>query len=209
MTLMDKELCEICDNNNDPECCEECGENGLCFSTSEVDKYARYLERKNEELKRLLNAENTQAAEQYQRAEKAEAERDALDAWQCESCGARFANTVNPICLEGVKRCSKCVENEVLARDRDELKAELEQTNALLESAKANQCHDGCPYARTSEIITLRDRVKELEETNNNTMRILTHLYKTASQSDVCMEPATIAAENYLLEKQNDPGEGI
>jgi len=48
------------------------------------------------------------------------AEHDALAAWACESCGARFAESVRPAMLEGVTRCSKCVEV-------DQLRAALRQ----------------------------------------------------------------------------------
>lgn len=42
------------------------------------------------------------------------AERDALAAWECESCGARFAETVKPSKLVGVTYCSSCAERDAL-----------------------------------------------------------------------------------------------
>lgn len=40
----------------------------------------------------------------------------ALGAWQCSQCGARFAESVPAIALEGVSRCSSCVKAEQATR---------------------------------------------------------------------------------------------
>jgi hypothetical protein len=39
-------------------------------------------------------------------------ERDALAAWACRDCGARFPQTRRPFELDGVTRCSSCVRAE-------------------------------------------------------------------------------------------------
>ena len=52
-------------------------------------------------------------------------ELDALAAWSCAGCGARFAQSVPPGLLQGVTHCSKCVEVKVLAARIAELEAAL------------------------------------------------------------------------------------
>lgn len=42
-------------------------------------------------------------------------ENKALGSWACSTCQARFTETVAPVLMEGVTRCSKCVEVEVLS----------------------------------------------------------------------------------------------
>lgn len=42
------------------------------------------------------------------------AELEALDAWACEGCGARFPRAEPPEMLKGVTHCSRCVEVRVL-----------------------------------------------------------------------------------------------
>ena len=70
------------------------------------------------------------------------AERDALAAWQCAECGARFAKTLIPtVLIDGVIRCSACAENAAL-RGRVE---ELQRENAVIR-ARVADITQPCPH---------------------------------------------------------------
>lgn len=55
---------------------------------------------------------------------------EALAAWACEECGARFAQHIDPVLLRGVKRCSSCAARESLAARVKELELEVERLRA-------------------------------------------------------------------------------
>ena len=50
---------------------------------------------------------------------------DALAAWECATCGARFPQRINPEMLKGVTCCSKCVLADVLSARLDATRAAL------------------------------------------------------------------------------------
>lgn len=54
-------------------------------------------------------------------------------AWQCSDCGCTFLHIcqANALMMEGVTRCSRCVEVEVIAGQRDELLAKVEALQKL------------------------------------------------------------------------------
>jgi len=57
--------------------------------------------------------------------ERLRAENAGLAQWQCATCGARFPKEENPVLLDGVTQCSRCVECEILGRQADSLRADL------------------------------------------------------------------------------------
>jgi hypothetical protein len=69
------------------------------------------------------------------------AENVALAKWKCGGCGCRFEQLPKPeFMLEGVTRCSKCAENEVLAnllaqaqQERDEAKERMASLERMLD----------------------------------------------------------------------------
>jgi len=80
------------------------------------------------------------------RAERDEvrAELAALSQWACAECGARFPRLEGPRNLDGVLRCSSCVEREFLRvttnkleAERDRLAAENERLQNIIDNAHA------------------------------------------------------------------------
>ncbi len=67
-------------------------------------------------------------------------QRDALAAWSCATCGARFPQSIRPalraVLLDGVTQCSKCVEVEALTHRVLSLQAECERLRAAVEESK-------------------------------------------------------------------------
>ena len=62
------------------------------------------------------------------------AERNALAAWQCAECGARFGTAVEPReMLDGVTRCSSCVQAAALRARVEELEAVNRAASQMLE----------------------------------------------------------------------------
>lgn len=64
------------------------------------------------------------------------AELRRMAAWSCESCGARFALDVPPGSMEGVRRCTKCVEVEQAGIAIADLRGALNTALAELEATR-------------------------------------------------------------------------
>ncbi len=91
-----------------------------------------------------------------------EAERDALAAWSCATCGARFPQSIRPalraVLLDGVTQCSKCVEVEALAGRVQSLQAECEWLRAA--------CESNAWYQRRGFVLETTERTKSGTEIN-------------------------------------------
>ena len=74
------------------------------------------------------NGEVLAAAVRALRLENVELQ--AIWAWACFDCGARFASSVTPVELDGVTRCSKCVALEQAEAEVAALRAELDELRA-------------------------------------------------------------------------------
>lgn len=61
-----------------------------------------------------------------------EAERNALGAWACDGCGARFPKPEPPALLKGVTHCTKCIEVRVLVAHIARLEADRARLLAAL-----------------------------------------------------------------------------
>jgi hypothetical protein len=70
-----------------------------------------------EQLREMVASLSSSLAQAQQERDKLQAENKALAMWSCSSCGCRFSQLPPQpeITLEGVVRCSKCVEVEVMA----------------------------------------------------------------------------------------------
>lgn len=59
---------------------------------------------------------------------------DALSAWECADCGARFASIVPPELLKGVTHCTSCVKVRILTARCNRTRAALERLCAAVEA---------------------------------------------------------------------------
>lgn len=95
------------------------------------------------------------------------AERDALSAWACVSCGARFPSTVAPAALVGVTRCASCCELDALRGQIDHFKSlVLETREKIAANAAVWQAqHDALVVERDQarRDVSMRDQLAEID----------------------------------------------
>jgi hypothetical protein len=100
------------------------------------------LVRERDKARELLGRSWIRNAQMSRELKATRAERDALAAWECATCGARFAQAVNPAYIRDVTRCTRCVEVQTLADLNSRTRAALRRLCDILGDMDAAQMSD-------------------------------------------------------------------
>lgn len=139
-------------------------------------------------------------------------ERDALSGWQCRSCGARFGHHLGPhaaSALDGVTRCSKCVEVECLTRERDDARATVARWRTLIENAQAAMGAAGYNEAKHTPASAITGLTRERDTLNAARERITNDLQQTINRlrrerDDAQADCAQFCGDHERLTKERD-----
>ena len=96
-------------------------------------------------------------------------ESDLSFAWQCPSCGCYFPH-IPKVLDDDVKRCSKCVEVEILEQRVEEVESERDMLRTVLDDTDKAELLEALEQS-TKEALTLRERVEGLERALKMTMK--------------------------------------
>lgn len=120
-----------------------------------------------------------------------ETERDALGAWACTTCGARFSTPAPPELLKGVTQCTRCVEYQLLGGRVAGLEATVHNKEAVLEAyriereqirAALNGYRDS-DLASLAETLTRRNEALEQENKRLSNIEKCTRAYLAVKKS--------------------------